>query len=271
MYHYMVYQIMVYPANMWCQPIEILIVLRYDPPEVIQIFPKGGSMFRRFAAGACFMAFFAGSAMAADVGFQVEQGVLSWSQINSETKPDVGDTVKAKEDKMVTMPDSLELALLLGKVNVYLYPTQEGYPVGVGFQAMKELEVGLMLAMNSTKVDKPKREQSSNVYGLWALYALKLGANSLEMELPIAMTSGSDKSTPAATADDPTPEETKSTTSGTIIAPSVTFVLPLNKNVSWMAGLNYTMDNSEEKVGEAKQKISKSGLGINLTTFRVNL
>jgi hypothetical protein len=87
-----------------------------------------------------------------------------------------------------------------------------------------------------------------------------MGSASLEANFALMMGSNTGKDTDAAGA------ETKTNKSSTSIELGADYVMPLAKNFSWLGGLSYTMNNSEDK--EAKTKTTGSDLGLNLTTLR---
>ena len=207
----------------------------------------------------------ASSGFAADaVKFHAEQGVLNWTQANTEVKPDGGTAAKAKTDSMETMPNSLELRAEMDKMAFYMYPTDASRDFGFGYYAMPELEVGITLGIDSNKVDKPKTESADNSYGLGVTYYLPVGANSVELGLGFSMSSGTDKSTDATTA-----VETKTTSTGSTVSLGATYVLALAKNFDWTAGIGYSSGSEEDKVGTAKVKTTSTAMALNLTTFRV--
>jgi hypothetical protein len=214
----------------------------------------------------------AGSAFAQEVtGVSVHMPLLVHGSAAVDTKPDGGDSVKSKETTLTTAPlDESYVTLSWGKVSVYIYPFADLHLTSLSYMVTDEVELGLDLGLNSSSVDKPKSSSAENLVGVFATYYAELGANSLEALLIVDQTQTKNETT---TVDETSGAETKSETTSTVmlVKPSVTVLVPLNKTMKYFAGLAYSMETSEEKVGDAKTKVSTNTFSATLAGVRFTL
>jgi hypothetical protein len=194
------------------------------------------------------------------MSFTIEQGILGYAKLDTTTKVTGAADAKETETIMTTMPNSLQVCGSLDNLNLYFYPTQQNAAFGAGYMAKKNLELGVSLALNSDKYDKAKSENSTTAAGVWAAWSLAAGPGSLEVSLPLTLTSGTQKD-PATGVDN--------TLSGTTVQLVGNYFLPLAKNVFWFGGLGYKMDSQVQKIaGGGKRTVNTNGLVLNLTSLR---
>ena len=195
---------------------------------------------------------------AESMSFTVEQGILSYGQLDTK----VTGTANAKETEtvMTTMPNSLQVCGSLNGLNLYFYPTQQSAALGAGYMVKSNVELGFSLALNSDKYDKAKSENSTTATGVWAFWSHPAGPGSLEVTLPITLSSGTQK--------DPATGVNNSLR-GTSVQLIGNYFHPLAKNVFWFGGLGYKTDNQTQKAaGGGNRTVKTNALVLNLTSFR---
>ena len=216
----------------------------------------------RFKLFALFTIFFVSvQGYAADsMSFIIEQGILDYSQMNSTTKMSGADDINETETLMTTMPNSLQICGVMGPLRLYFYPTKANVAFGAGYMLRKNIELGGKLAMNSDRLSKAGSEDSTNIYGVYAIWTVPVGHDAVELTVPFTLSSGTAKSPGAGT---------NSTLSGMNFQPGGNYVHPIVKNFAWMGGLSYKIDSQSNSVaGGTKQTVNSNGFDLNLTTFR---
>lgn len=206
---------------------------------------------------------------ALEPAFTIQQGVLGYRSTNSKVTPDGGTAAKDKETRLYTMPNSLTLYATLDKLAFYVYPTQESFPVGIGYYLKPELELGLNLTINSSSADREssatKSESKLQVIAPYATYYRSFAKTQLELTYSLGLTSSSAKSTNKSTGA-VTGESQKS---GMYHLVNAFALYPLAKNFFYGAGIDITISSSKDSKGN-KEKESSTAFNLNLATFRFN-
>ena len=208
------------------------------------------------------------AALAEDEGsFTFHLPLVNYSNSSAKAKSEgVTSTVKTTQTKTADL-DGSYLEASWGKANLYLYPFADSKKISPSYLVTDAIEVGLDLGINASTIDMPKNSDSSSLFGVFGIYYANLTKTIvLENSLNIGMktNSGTVTETVAGVA-----TETKSKNSDLTIAVSVNAVVPLAKNVQYVGGLSYTMDNNDDK--QNKVKTSTGTLGVNLATVRLIL
>ncbi len=207
--------------------------------------------------------------LAADPSFTIQQGVLSYGMSDTKTTPQGGTESADSETTLTTMPNSLLLYATMEKFAVYVYPTLEGTPVGVGYYVLPQLEVGATASLASKDVDSEsdnrKLTSSSSSIGVYATYYHSIADLALEFYYSPSFTTekSEEKDKTAGTV------TSKSAVSGMKHLASVYGFYPLAKNLLYGAGMDVSMGQSESDEG-SKDKVSSSAFVVNPAVLRLN-
>lgn len=215
------------------------------------------------------LAFAAKPALGLDTQFMIQQDVLTFVSKNNSTK--VGDSASQKwsETDLRTMPNSLTVQVTVSGFSLYVYPTQseDSVPVGLSYLFMKNLELGVSVGVNSTKVDKPKTEDSANIYGIFGTYTIDLAKLSVEVSPALSFFSGSETETQSATESEAA-KEIKTTTNGHDLCLSILAIVPITEKFSWLSGLSYGMTSTKSTSQGVKTTDDQTHFGLNLSGVR---
>lgn len=186
----------------------------------------------------------------------VQFSALKWS--STKTKETESGTESEQQGTSLITGDLVDSTLYLttGKWNFYLYPFQDSNALVSGsYMVLDNLELGLDFGIQSQKVDKPKTEDRSTLFGFFATHFLAIGDNTLESGAVIDATSFRSTSTNPNTNEESTAES-----SGIFIKLSANYVVPLSKNLWYYGGAWVALQNEKPKSGDDKTATSQFGL-----------
>jgi len=188
---------------------------------------------------------------------------LRWAQ--SQTK--YSDEAEKREITTVTSGDLVDSLIwaTVDKVNLYFYPFQDSNALlSIGYMVRDDLELGIDLGLNASKVKNPKSEISSDLFGLFATWIVPVGDYALENAGIFDVTSS--ESTEINTT---TGEEDSIKVNGTFFKVSSSIVIPIAKNAWYMGGLWWAEENWKNTSADTTKKSTQ--FGINLAGLRMTI
>jgi hypothetical protein len=205
----------------------------------------------------CLAMFYGFAAFAVPGNFAVDQTLLNYARTSEERKPSGASAVKATKTDLVTVPNSLRLAVRIEALSLYFYPTGARNTLAVGYQLRKNLELGGLIGLYSSEVDEPKSKTSETSYGVWGTYYHPLGKSSLELTAPLTFTNKN--------------VEIGGTTESDNLSFGVegAYFYPLTKRLFWKAGLGLVLNSGTEKSSGSSTKVSSTVLSFNLSSLRI--
>ncbi|WP_141731600.1 hypothetical protein [Oligoflexus tunisiensis] len=187
---------------------------------------------------------------------------LKWAQ--SKTK--YSDEATSRDATSLMTGDLVDASVWasIGKWNVYFYPFQDVNALAsVSYMLRDDLEIGIDLGLNATRVKEPKNEVSSDLYGIFTTWSVPFESFILENLAVLDMTRVETTSFNSTTGED---ESTKVT--GSYLKLSSTIVVPLAKNAAYLAGVWWASESGKNDGTDTTRKSSQFGLtlaGLRLT------
>jgi len=187
---------------------------------------------------------------------------LKWQE--SSSKEDGADaTTKATQTLTADLVDGTLWLTFDERWNFYLYPFQDANALlSIGYMLREDLEIGVDLGLNSTKVTDPDAEVKSDIFGAFATWIVPVSSYALEIGAVYDLLTLKVKEADAVTGD-----MTTSNTTGSYMKVSSTLVIPLAKNAQYIGGVWYATDDSKT----AGVKTKQSQLGLLLAGIRITL
>ncbi len=183
-----------------------------------------------------------------------------WNSTTSKSTDTNGNETERKGTSTLTadLVDSLIYVTIGGKLNLYLYPFQDGNALAsVGYMVRDDLELGIDLGLNSTKIDEPKEEDHATLFGAFATYTVPVSNFALENAVVIDMTKLNSSSVSETTGAESTTE-----INGVFIKASVNAIIPIAKNALYFAGPWLAIDNTKNASSDSKRASSQFGLTL---------
>lgn len=198
----------------------------------------------------------------ASASFSVQFSGLRWAQ--SKTKYSDEDSKREMTTLMTgDLVDSLVWATV-GKFNLYFYPFQDiNSLVSLGYMIRDDLEVGVDLGLNSSKMKDPKSELSSDLFGAFVTWSVPFDGYILENFAVLDVTRSE-----ATEINSTTNEEETTKITGNFFKISSSVVVPIAKNASYMAGVWWAAENGKNQATDVTKKSTQFGLtlaGLRLT------
>jgi len=219
--------------------------------------------------GVCFLSvLLTGSSMAAEndtipASLSLQFTGLRWAQSETKYNPEPGkrDLTKLTSGDLV---DSL-LWATVDKVNLYFYPFQDTNALlSIGYMVRDDLEVGIDLGLNASKVKVPKSELSSDLFGAFTSWIVPVGDSALENIGILDFTRS--KSTEMNTT---TGEDQSITVTGDFFKVSSSIVIPIAKNAWYTGGVWWAVENGKNHADKTTKKSTQ--FGINLVGLRITI
>lgn len=219
--------------------------------------------------GVCIVsALLAGSSMAAEsepaaASLSMQFTGLRWAQ--SQTK--YSDEDSKREITTLTSGDLVDSLLwaTVDKVNLYFYPFQDSNALlSIGYMIRDDLELGIDLGLNASKVKNPKSELSSDLFGAFATWIVPVGDYALENVGILDFTRTESTETNTTTG-----EEEKIKVTGSFFKVSSSIVIPIAKNAWYMGGVWWAAENGKNHSDDSTKKSTQ--FGINLAGIRITI
>lgn len=191
------------------------------------------------------------------VTFTLHLPMVTYQSTASETK--VGAVTAKETTTDLNMGSGYALKLSWDKWTVYA--NSGGNYIKAGYFLQDNLELDVLLGLNTHNEDKAKKSSTDNTYGVAAIYSMPMGSATMEYHGGITMTSATSKN------DSATPP-TKTNNVGSEINLGALYVCDIMKNLQYTGGLSYTMSTDEDK--ETKVKTTANTLGIQLLGLRAS-
>lgn len=187
---------------------------------------------------------------------------LKWQE--SHSKEDGTDgTIKATQQLTADLVDATLWLTFDGRWNFYLYPFQDANALlSLGYMLRDDLEIGIDLGLNSTKVTNPDAEVKSDIFGVFGTWSVPVSSFMLENVAVYDLLTLKVKETDPVSG-----AMTSSKTTGSYMKISSTVVLPLAKNAQYLGGVWYATDDSKT----AGIKLKKSQFGLLLAGIRITV
>ncbi|MCX6108691.1 MAG: hypothetical protein NTZ90_03700 [Proteobacteria bacterium] len=207
-----------------------------------------------------------------EASFTFHLPVLNYSSAsssakNSSSSPSTKTTKTTSTSKTNDLSGSY-LEASWGKANLYVYPFNASSIVSPSYMVKDNLELGLDLGLNSLSINKPKETANTNVYGVWGIYYVNVSkALVIENGLNLDYTSKSGKKTVTSSAG--VNSDVKTNDNTLAVKVTINAVVPLAKNVNYLGGISYEMDQEDDK--EGKIKTDTGIFSVNLATVRLIL
>ncbi len=153
----------------------------------------------------------------------------------------------------------------VGKFNLYFYPFQDvNSLVSLGYMLRDDLEIGVDLGLNSSKLKDPKSELSSDLFGAFATWSVPFDACVLESFAVFDLVKSESTEINSTTGEE---ETTKLT--GNFLKISSSVVIPLAKNASYLAGVWWAAENGKNHADDTTTKSTQ--FGLTLAAFRITI
>ncbi len=219
----------------------------------------------------CGLPFFAEAraedAEASPATFTFQYSGLRWTANTIKSTDQNGEKTEQRSTSLLTadLVNSMVYMTIGGKLKLYFYPFQDGNAlVSAGYKVRDDLEVGLDLGLNSTRIDQPKETSQASLFGGFATWSLAFPTFVLENSIVLDSSSFKTLTTNGLTGEEETREF-----SGAFLKVELTAVVPIAKNASYFAGAWFAMDHSKDNSVDAK--LSSSQFGITLAGLRITL
>jgi|GEM_PF-3543759 len=199
--------------------------------------------------------------------FTFQYSGLRWTANTTKSTDQNGEKTEQKSTSLMTadLAHSMVYMTIGDKLKLYFYPFQDGNAlVSAGYMLRDDLEVGLDLGLNSTRIDQPKGISQASLFGGFATWAVPFPTFVLENSIILDSSSFKTLTTNSLTGDEETSEF-----SGAFLKVGATAVVPIAKNASYLAGVWFAMDHSKNNSVAAKR--SSSQFGITLAGLRITL
>lgn len=194
--------------------------------------------------------------------FSFQFSGLRWAQSNTKYSD---EDSKREATTLMTgdLVDSLVWATV-GRFNLYFYPFQDiNSLVSLGYMIRDDLEIGVDLGLNSSKIKDPKSELSSDLFGAFVTWSVPIQSFVLENFAVFDVTRSESTEINSTTNEE---ETTKIT--GSFFKISSTVIVPIAKNASYMAGVWWAAENGKNHAADTTKKSTQFGLtlaGLRLT------
>jgi len=187
---------------------------------------------------------------------------LKWAQ--SSTKYSDEDITRKSTSLMTgDLVDAVVYATI-SKWNVYFYPFQDiNALVSLSYMVRDDLEVGVDVGLNSSKLKEPKSEFSSDLLGAFVTWGVGFEGFSLENFAVLDYTRVESTTLNTTTNMDETSKVT-----GSFVKISSTAVVPIAKNAHYLAGIWAAAERGTNHALDTTKKSSQFGLmlaGLRLT------
>jgi hypothetical protein len=195
--------------------------------------------------------------------FSLQFTGLRWDQ--SRTK--YSDEAKARESTHIKTGDLADSVVwaTIDRLNVYFYPFQDSNAlVSVGYMLRDDLELGLDLGVNATRVEDPKTEMSSNLMGAFVTWSLPFASQILENYAVFNFMTAE-----ATDVNTSTQEEETRKQSGSSFKASSTVIIPLARNVWYMTGIWWATEKGKDHGTQVTR--SSSQFGVTLAGLRLTV
>lgn len=197
----------------------------------------------------------ASNGFAVEAKLRIDQKALSYEQETSKNEVGSNPSTTTKTTTLETNEaDNLFITIDVDTCRLSISPFGGAVKFSHFFQ--KDLEVGLAFDLDSSKVDKPKNNNSTTDIGVFGNYYMAMGKN--ELEIGLAFTSKASK------AEDDT--GTTNDEKGSLIKLGADYYLPIADNFFYGVGLSYSMSNLKESVADSKT--TSNTIGIDLASLR---
>jgi hypothetical protein len=188
---------------------------------------------------------------------------LRWAL--SDTK--YSDEADKREITTLTSGDLVDSLIwaTINKVNIYFYPFQDSNALlSIGYMVRDDLEIGLDLGVNTSKVKNPKSELSSDLLGIFSTWIVPVGDYALENVGIFDVTSAKSTEINGTTG-----EEDSVKVTGTFFKLSSSIVIPIAKNAWYMGGLWWASENGKNMSADTTKKSTQ--FGVNVAGLRMTI
>lgn len=183
---------------------------------------------------------------------------LKWTRTHGKITDTSGQKSERKATSLLSgdLVDSFIYATIGGKLNLYFYPFQDSSSlISAGYMLRDNLEVGVDLGLDATRVDEPKDEYSSDLFGAFATYTANFDGFAVENIATLDFTR-----VESTIFNNQTSQDDKSKTSGTFLKLSATAIVPIAKNAFYLAGFWLAGDRSKNHTLDSKRTSGQFGL-----------
>ena len=199
--------------------------------------------------------------------FSFQYSGLKWSASTNKTSPANGAAESERKiSSLLTsdLADSMVFATI-DKFNIYFYPFLDGNALAsISYMVRPDLELGIDIGLNATKVDSPKFNRNDSIYGAFATWSVPVDTMHLENMLIV------DRSSRKITDLNPSTNiESTEESSSLFIKGSTLLVVPLAKNASYLGGVWIASSSATDKTNDIKSTSHQYGLV--LAGFRITL
>lgn len=187
---------------------------------------------------------------------------LKWDQ----TKTKYSDEDSARESTSLMTGDLVDASVYaaIGKVNLYFYPFLDlNSLVSIGYMIQDNLEVGIDLGLNASKIKEPKNELSSDLMGAFTTWTVAFDGFALENFAVLDFTR-----VESTMYNSTTNEDDKTKVTGTFMKVSSTVVVPIAKNAFYMGGIWLAAERNKNDTLDVTKNSTQFGLmlaGLRLT------
>lgn len=208
------------------------------------------------------------SAYAADgeTTFKIDHDVLRYS--STSIKPDAGKTEKTTN--FVTTPNDVTVSIYWNDFGLYVTPGNTGGLVSGSYFVSKEVELGLNLGFNNSKVeDEPAgtttatRDEKASTYGIFGTYYLTIDDKS-SAEFSLNLNLGNTKDTVKPANGTSTTTVDGKSTEVTLLAQ---YAIEVAKHFAYVPGILYSHVSDKNDLPGGKTT-KTSGLALNIAHFR---
>lgn len=195
--------------------------------------------------------------------FSFQFSGLRWAQ--SKTKYSDEDSNREMTSLMTGDLVDSSVWATIGNFNLYFYPFQDiNSLVSLGYMIRDDLEIGVDLGLNSSKLKDPKSELSSDLVGAFVTWSVPLASYVLENFAVLDVTRSESTDINSTTNEE---ETTKIT--GNFFKISSSIVVPLSKNASYLAGVWWAAENGKNHAADTTKKSSQ--IGLTLAALRLTI
>lgn len=199
---------------------------------------------------------------ATPASFSLQFSGLKWAQ--STTK--YSDESSKRELTTLMTADLVDSMIWtsFGKVNLYFYPFLDSNAlVSLSYMVRDDLELGIDLGLNTSKMKDPKSELTSDLFGGFVTWLVPLENYTLENLAILDFTR-----TESTEINSTTNEEQTVKITGNFLKISSNIVVPIAKNAWYMAGVWWATENGKNQTADTTKKSTQFGLtlaGLRLT------
>lgn len=189
--------------------------------------------------------------------------VLSLPLISmASTKQDANGTKEYVTDTHTKNYNNASLAIFAGRYVFYALPS--GFKrIKVGYKITPEVEIGVTTGLNTIKVDKPKSESNSQLFGADVTYTMARGQDDIDLQVGARTSSDTSEAVDAATG-----LVSKTNVAGSKAWVEAAYIIPVTNNLKYMTAIGYEMETETNKQATPRKVIKTNSLYVDLLKFR---